>query len=780
MPVDPIAAERAQQLRHELDAHNRRYYVEDAPSIPDAEYDRLFQELQALEAAHPALLTADSPTQRVGGKALEAFGQIEHQLPMLSLGNAFTEAELLDFERRVQDGLEPPVAALLFCCEPKLDGLAVSLRYEHGLLVYGATRGDGAVGEDISANLRTVRSIPLRLQGEGWPEVLEVRGEVYMPKAGFEALNQRQHAMGAKVFANPRNAAAGSLRQLDSSITATRPLAFCSYGIGYVEGELPDSQTGVLQALQGWGLPISPEQQQVQGAAGCLAYYQAMAARRETLPYEIDGVVFKLDSIALQQQLGFRAREPRWAIAYKFPAQEAVTELLDVEFQVGRTGAITPVARLKPVAVGGVMVANASLHNMDEVARLDIRIGDSVIVQRAGDVIPKILGIVPERRPLEAAVVAVPLVCPVCGSQVERTRLTRHAKGADTASEGVIYRCVGRLACRAQLQQSIIHFVSRRAMDIEGLGEKIVEQLVAQALIQSPADLYALTYEQIIGLEGFAELSTRNLLAAIEASKQPTLARFLYALGIPEVGEETAKRLAQALGSLARISQALPEVLLWLPDIGREVAGEIRHFFEDEHNQQVLQRLRALGVAVQEPGHLHPEFSACTTLAELLERLNIPGIARTGAEKLAEHFSTLEALIEADWLTLATLKGVNEKARQNLRQYFADPLQRAQARAIEAQLRDFGMHWQSPKALSTALPLAGQTWVLTGTLTRLTRTEAKARLEALGAKVAGSVSAKTTAVVAGAEAGSKLSKAQELGVQVLDEAALLALLGDLG
>lgn len=446
---------------------------------------------------------------------------------------------------------------------------------------------------------------------------------------------------------------------------------------------------------------------------------------------------------------------------------------------MGRTGAITPVARLQPVAVGGVMVSNASLHNMDEVARLDIRIGDQVILRRAGDVIPQILGIVPEQRPAEARPVAIPEVCPVCGAQVERTRLTRHSKGSESQTEGAIYRCVGRLACQAQVQQAIIHFVSRKAMDIEGLGEKIVEQLVAQSLIRSPADLYSLTYEQVIVLEGFAEVSTRNLLAAIEASKQPSLARFIYALGIPEVGEETARRLALALGSLARIRQALPEVLLWLPDVGLEVAGEIHHFFQDAHNQQVLERLAALGVQAQEEGVLHSDFSACATLAELLERLNIPGIARTGAQKLASHFKTLEALITADWLELAGVKGVNEKARRSLSEYFSHAERQKYALALEAQLRDFGMHWDSPKAQNTALPLAGQTWVLTGTLSSLTRPQAKARLEQLGAKVAGSVSAKTHCVVAGTEAGSKLDKAQDLGISVLDEVAFLAYLAQL-
>jgi len=787
MPSAQTAAERIAELRSEIDAHNYRYYVLDEPSVPDAEYDRLFNELKALEAEHPELVTPESPTQRVGGAALAAFGQVRHEVPMLSLGNAFEEQDLLDFDRRVREGLDLPAgdlfgdgAAVEYSCEPKLDGLAVSLLYENGHLVRGATRGDGSTGEDISANVRTVRNIPLKLHGSGWPAVLEVRGEIYMPKAGFEALNARQLESGGKPFANPRNAAAGSLRQLDSKITASRPLELCAYGVGRSDGELPSTHIGILEALKGWGLPISRELKLAKGVAECRAYYDAIGAKRDALPYEIDGVVFKVNAVEQQRELGFRAREPRWAIAHKFPAREEITELLDVEFQVGRTGAITPVARLKPVQVAGVTVSNATLHNMDEVARLGVMIGDTVIVRRAGDVIPQILGVIAERRPADARAVQVPEQCPVCGSAVERTQLIKRSKGRESVSEGSIYRCVGRLACQAQLKQAIIHFVSRRAMDIDGLGDKIVEQLVDKGLVNSPADLYCLTREQVIELEGFAEISTRNLLKAIDASRKPTLARFVYALGIPDVGEETAKLLARALGSLDRISRALPDVLVYLPDIGLEVAHEIHSFFEDEHNRTVIALLRERGVEPQEEGDVHPEFAACATLPDLLDRLNIPHIARTGAQRLTERFGSLEAIIAADWLDLRQVERLNEKAARSLRDYFDKPENTERARAIEAQLRAFGMHWESERKSAEGLPLAGQTWVLTGTLETMSRDEGKARLEALGAKVAGSVSAKTNCVVAGPGAGSKLTKANELGVAVLDEAQFLERLAQLG
>ena len=780
------AAQRIAELRSEIDAHNYRYYVLDEPSVPDAEYDRLFNELKALEAEHPELVSPDSPTQRVGGAALAAFGQVRHEMPMLSLGNAFEEQDLIDFDRRAREGLDLPSGDLFgggveleYSCEPKLDGLAVSLLYENGKLVRGATRGDGSTGEDISANVRTVRNIPLKLHGDGCPAVLEVRGEIYMPKAGFEALNARQLEAGNKPFANPRNAAAGSLRQLDSKITANRPLELCAYGIGRSDGDLPDTHIGILEALKGWGLPISRELKLAKGVQQCRDYYQAIGAKRDALPYEIDGVVFKVNSTAQQRELGFRAREPRWAIAHKFPAREEVTELLDVEFQVGRTGAITPVARLQPVQVAGVTVSNATLHNMDEVARLGVMIGDTVIVRRAGDVIPQILGVIPERRPDSARAVHVPEHCPVCGSAVERTQLIKRSKGRESVSEGSIYRCVGRLACQAQLKQAIIHFVSRRAMDIDGLGDKIVEQLVDAGLVSSPADLYCLSFEQVLALEGFAEVSSRNLLKAIDASRSPSLARFVFALGIPDVGEGTAKLLARALGSLDRISRALPDVLVYLPDIGLEVAHEIHSFFNDDHNQSVIAQLRTRGVQLQEEGDVHPEFAACATLAGLLDKLNIPFIAATGAQRLADRFGSLQNIIEADWLDLRQVERLNEKAARALRDYFDDPVNAARARAIEAQLKEFGMHWESERKAAEGLPLAGQTWVLTGTLESMSRDDAKARLEALGAKVSGSVSAKTSVVVAGPGAGSKLAKANELGLEVDDEASFLKRLATL-
>lgn len=783
-----LAAARILALRAELDLHSHRYYVLDEPSIPDAEYDRLFNELKALEDQHPELVTVDSPTQRVGGAALSAFGEVKHEVPMLSLGNAFEESDLLDFDRRVREGLDLPAGDLFgggaeieYCCEPKLDGLAVSLLYENGLLVRGATRGDGSTGEDISSNVRTIRNLPLKLQGEGWPRVLEVRGEVFMAKAGFDALNARQLESGGKPFANPRNAAAGSLRQLDPRVTASRPLEFCCYGIGRVEGELPTTQVGILQQLKVWGLPISRELKLVRGADQCLAYYRDIGERRASLAYEIDGVVFKVNDLAYQRELGFRAREPRWAIAHKFPASEELTELLDVEFQVGRTGAVTPVARLKPVKVAGVMVSNATLHNMDEVQRLGLMIGDTVIIRRAGDVIPQVMQVILERRPADARPVHIPEQCPVCGSAVERTQLVKRSKGKETFSEGSVYRCVGRLACGAQLKQAIIHYVSRRALDIEGLGDKIVEQLVDTGLVASPADLYTLTYEQVVVLEGFADLSTRNLLAAIAESKRPTLARFIYALGIPDVGEETAKLLARALGSLARIQVALPEVLTWLPDVGGEVAHEIHSFFEDAHNRNVIALLLKRGLQLQEEGELHAEFAACATLGEFIDRLNIPFIAATGARNLADKAGSLAAVIalSQDWLELSVMKGLNEKAKQSLREFFAVESNVARAGAIEAQLLEFGMHWNSEKKQLAGLPLAGQTWVLTGTLEVMSRDVAKEKLEGLGAKVAGSVSAKTTCVVAGPGAGSKLAKASELGIRVLDENGFLAALAAL-
>ena len=775
------AKTRILELRAELDQHNYRYHVLDEPSIPDAEYDRLFHELKALEAANPELITSDSPTQRVGSMALTAFTQVRHEIPMLSLGNAFEESDMREFDRRVNEGLDVPAgdlfgggAAVEYSCEPKLDGLAVSLLYQDGLLVRGATRGDGTTGEDISVNVRTVRNIPLKLHGEGWPATLEVRGEVFMSKAGFERLNASQLEIGAKTFANPRNAAAGSLRQLDSKITANRPLEFCCYGIGQVSHDIADTHIGNLKQLQKWGMPISHELKLAKGIDECLEYYRDIGERRNSLAYEIDGVVFKVNSIADQRELGFRAREPRWAIAHKFPAMEELTELLDVEFQVGRTGAVTPVARLKPVKVAGVTVANATLHNMDEVARLGLMIGDTVIIRRAGDVIPQVVQVVTERRPDDARPVAIPESCPVCGSHVERTQLVKRSKGKETFSEGAVYRCVGRLACGAQLKQAIIHFVSRRAMDIEGLGDKSVEQLVDEGLVSSPADLYALKFDDIVDLEGFAEVSSNKLLKAIEDSKQPSLARFIYALGIPDVGEETAKVLARSLGSLERVQQALPHVLTYLPDVGLEVAHEIHSFFEDAHNQQVISELLGHGLQIQDQGELGAEFAASTTLGGLLDKLHIPFVGPGGAQKLADRFGSLEAVMNADWLDMR--QALPEKQANSVREFFASPEHRQLAERAEQQLRDFGMHWQSEKKVVEGLPLSGETWVLTGKVELMSRDVAKDHLESLGAKVAGSVSAKTHCVVAGPGAGSKLTKANELGVKVMDEEAFIAFL----
>lgn len=786
MSLQHTIATRIAQLRQIITQHDYSYYVLDAPTVPDSEYDRLFAQLRELEQQYPELITSDSPTQRVSGQASAAFTQVQHQVPMLSLGNAFAEAQVLEFAQRAEQALGAdqshndlfsPTVTVQYCCEPKLDGLAVSITYEQGVFVRAATRGDGQTGEDITANVRTIRNVPLKLQGEDWPEFLEVRGEVYMPKAGFEALNQRALAAGQKPFANPRNAAAGSLRQLDAKITASRPLEFCCYGSS-TEG-LADRHSSTLQRLQGWGIMISPEMQVVENIQGCLAYYAQIGQRRAQLPYDIDGVVFKVDALEQQRSLGFRAREPRWALAYKFAAQEEMTELLDVEFQVGRTGAVTPVARLKPVHVGGVMVANATLHNMDEVARLGVMIGDRVIVRRAGDVIPQITQVVLERRPHDARPVSTPSHCPVCGSKVARTQLVRRSKNKQVVSEGAVWRCMGRLSCQAQLQQALIHFVARRAMDIDGLGEKIIEQLVAKKLVASPADLYRLTYEQVLALDGFADLSARNLLNAIAGSKRPSLARLIFALGIPDVGEETAKVLARALGSLQRLQQAYPETLLWLPEIGTEVAHEIASFFADSHNQMVLTQLAELDVQAVDEGQPAVEFQACTTFAGFIEQFQITGVARTNAQRLAEHFKTLEALFAADWLDLSSIARLSKNTAQAVHDFIKQDAQRQRALQLEQQLIDFGMHWSCEREHVQAAPLAGQTWVLTGGLEQLTREQAKARLELLGAKVAGSVSAKTDCVVAGSSAGSKLTRAQELGVAVLDETEFLARLADL-
>lgn len=670
MSVPKDVQKRIEELRAEIHEHDYRYYVLDNPTIPDAEYDRLFRELQALETEYPDAVRPDSPTQRVGAAPLERFEEAQHLVPMLSLANAFTEDELRDFDRRCRGGLG--VNTIDYAAEPKLDGVALSLIYRYGRLERGATRGDGATGEDITANVRTVGDIPLRLRGKDWPEVLEVRGECYMEFADFEAFNERAREAGEKPFVNPRNAASGSLRQLDPRISAKRPLRFFAYGAGYVSGgELDARHTKALERIKDWGLRTCPDVERARGAEGCLDYYQRMLERRGELAYGVDGVVFKVDRYDQQRELGFVSRAPRWAVAYKLPPDEEMTRVKAINVQVGRTGAVTPVASLEPVFVGGVTVSSASLHNEDEVRRKDVRIGDYVIVRRAGDVIPEIVRVVTDKRPKNARHFKMPTECPECGSAVVRP-------------EGeAIARCTGGLYCPAQRKEAIKHFASRRAMDIDGLGDKLVEQLVERGMVTTPADLYRLTKDQLVGLERMGDKSAQNLLDAIEASKQPRLERFIYALGIREVGEATAASLAQHFGSLKALAGADEEALEAVPDVGPVVAGQIATFFRQPHNREVIEDLRKLGVAWREP------------------------LAASGGE----------------------------------------------------------------------LPLQGTTVVLTGSLERYTRDEAKERLEALGAKVTGSVSKKTTYVVAGAEPGSKLDKARDLGVEVLDDDGLEALLG---
>ena len=663
------AAEQIKQLKAQIENYNYQYYVLDNPTIPDAEYDRLMRELIALEEANPELKSADSPSQKVGGMALAAFDKVNHEVPMLSLDNAFDEEEFYAFDKRMKDRLKNS-SDLAFCCEPKLDGLAVSILYENGVLLRAATRGDGQVGENITENVKTIRNVPLRLRGESIPARLEVRGEVFIDDKGFAKLNQTQQEKGDKTFANPRNAAAGSLRQLDPKITASRPLMLYAYSTGVVEGfELAETHYEQLMQLKEWGLPVCPEIRTADNAKDAFAYYSDILARRATLGYEIDGVVIKVNDKAIQQTLGFVARAPRWAIACKFPAQEELTTLLDVEFQVGRTGAITPVARLEPVYVGGVTVSNATLHNADEIARLGVHIGDTVIIRRAGDVIPQVASVVLERRPSDAKEIVFPNTCPVCDSHVERI-------------EGeAVARCSGGLVCEAQRKEAIKHFASRKALDVDGLGDKVVEQLVDRQLIQTPADLFALSQGHIESLERMGPKSAENLVAALEKAKQTTLAKFLYSLGIREVGEATAQNLANHYKTLEALQNASIEGLQDVSDVGEIVAKHVFYFFKEEHNQAVINALIAAGL----------------------------------------HWPAIE-----------------EKSQDQM-------------------------------------PLDGLTYVLTGTLNQMGRSEAKAKLQALGAKVSGSISAKTHALIAGEKAGSKLTKAQDLGVEVLTEDDMLAL-----
>lgn len=662
---------RIQSLRQQLNHHSYQYYVLDEPEIPDAEYDRLYRELQQLEQQHPELITPDSPTQRVGDQPLSAFSQIKHEVPMLSLDNVFSEDELADFYTRVQNKLDT-TADIEFAAEPKLDGLAVSLIYENGMLVRAGTRGDGVTGEDITQNIRTIHSIPLHLMGTGWPLRLDVRGEVFMPRAGFEMLNQRARANGEKEFVNPRNAAAGSLRQLDPKITASRPLAMYCYAVATTEDiKKYATHSDLINQLSQWGLPLCKERQVVSGVTGCLDYFNVMAKQRNALPYDIDGIVYKVNRLDWQKELGFVAKAPRWAVAHKFPAQEEITTVNAIEFQVGRTGALTPVARLEPVFVGGVTVSNATLHNMDEVERKDIRVGDKVIIRRAGDVIPEVVSVVAGSRQGHAKKIKLPAQCPVCGSDVVR-------------EEGeAIARCSGGLYCAAQRKESIKHFASRKAMDIDGLGDKLVEQLVDEKRIEHVDDLYKLQLSDIASLERMGEKSAGNLLAALDKSKTTTLNRFIYALGVREVGEATALALAQHFGSLEKLLAASEETLQSVPDVGPVVARHVWHFFNEQHNRQIIERLRAAGI-----------------------------------------------------------------------------------------------HWADHQVNEQNQSLAGLTFVITGTLVGMTRDEAKAALQARGAKVAGSVSAKTSYLVAGDAPGSKAEKAQQLGIKVLDEKGLMTLLGD--
>ncbi|MCO6411980.1 MAG: NAD-dependent DNA ligase LigA [Thiogranum sp.] len=659
--------QRAEKLREKIRYHNYRYYVLDDPEIPDAEYDRLLKELQELEQAHPELITADSPTQRVGAEPLAEFGEVRHEMPMLSLDNAFSDEELGDFDRRVRERLK--VDSVEYTAEPKLDGLAVSMLYEDGVLVRGATRGDGTTGEDITQNVRTIDSVPLRLMGKGWPTRLEVRGEVFISRKGFHDLNEDARRQGQKTFVNPRNAAAGSLRQLDPKVTARRPLEIYCYGVGLVEGgELAERHSKILEQLRDWGLRVYPDIRLVKGLEDCIDYYRDLEQKRDKLPFEIDGVVFKVDRIDQREQLGFVARAPRWAVARKFPAQEELTKVLDIQVQVGRTGAITPVARLEPVFVGGVTVTNATLHNEDEVHRKDVRIGDTVIVRRAGDVIPEVVSVVTKRRPRNAKKFVMPSHCPVCGADIERV-------------EGeAVARCTGGLYCEAQRKEAIKHFASRRAMDIEGLGDKLVEQLVDAGLVKDIADLYTLDAATLAGLERMGDKSAAKLIKALERSKKTALDRFLFALGIREVGETTARTLAQAFGELEPLMKASREQLEAVHDIGPVVAEHIVNFFQQKHNREVIDKLVKAGV-----------------------------------------------------------------------------------------------HWPAVKR-QRHQPLQGNTYVITGTLAAMTRDEAKEKLQALGAKVSGSVSAKTTALIAGENPGSKLAKAESLGVPVLSEQDLGELL----
>ena len=786
MTPSPAPADRAADLRRMIEDANRRYHELDAPDITDAQYDALVRELEALERAHPELALEDSPTRRVGATPSGRFAAVTHAVPMLSLGNAFTEEEVADFVRRIRQRLDRQDGELAFSAEPKLDGLAISLRYEDGAFVQGATRGDGATGEDVTANLRTIGDIPHRLAGKAWPKVLEVRGEVYMGRADFERWNEHARLHGGKVLANPRNGAAGSLRQQDPKITAQRPLSFFAYGVGLVEGgELPPSHSATLRQLRDWGFPVSDLVQVVRGLDGLLGYYRHIGEARDGLAFDIDGVVYKLDDQAGQRELGFVSRAPRWALAHKFPAQEQTTVVESVEVSVGRTGAVTPWALMQPVLVGGVTVTRATLHNADHVARLDVRDGDTVIVRRAGDVIPEVVQVVIDQRPPHAQPWAMPSNCPVCGSELVRE------EGA------AVWRCSGELSCPAQLVQSVFHFASRRAMDIDGLGERYIESLAGFGYLRDVSDLYRLTLEDLLEMKRRADegegpspaaaaadkggaksgkVATKwadNLLAAIDASRNTTLARFLYALGIQHVGESTAKALAQWLGDLGLIRHLPWPLFRRIPDIGGEVARALGHFFDQPGNQAVIDRLLERGVRIGDSHAPDPRLGPTLDLASLLADLEIPKITPVRAAQLASAFNA-QALVDAPLHNLVTAGLPTETAGALVGWLDAPGNAALLLRSADAQARVRGL---LPAATAVATgPLEGMTVVLTGTLSAMSRDEAKDKLEALGAKAAGSVSKKTSFVVAGEAAGSKLAKAEELGIEVWDEARLLAFL----
>ena len=770
-------ATRIAELRRRIEDANRRYHELDDPDITDAQYDALVRELEALERAHPELAAVDSPTRKVGSAPSGRFAQVEHAVPMLSLGNAFSDAEVGDFVRRIRERLDRD--ELAFSAEPKLDGLAISLRYEDGVFVQGATRGDGATGEDVTANRRTIADIPKQLKGAGWPAVLEVRGEVYMARADFERWNEHARLHGGKVLANPRNGAAGSLRQLDDKVTAQRPLSFFAYGIGLVEGgALPATHSATLAKLRDWSFPVSELATVVHGLDGLLDYYRRIGEARDGLAFDIDGVVYKLDDIAGQRELGFVSRAPRWAIAHKFPAQEQATVLESIEVNVGRTGAVTPWALMRPVHVGGVTVTRATLHNADHVARLDVRDGDTVIVRRAGDVIPEVVQVVLEQRPPGTQPWSMPMQCPVCGSEVVRE------EGA------AVWRCSGELSCPAQLVQSVFHFASRRAMDIDGLGERYIESLAEFGYLRDVSDLYGLGLDDLLEMKRRADerdgstpetvkagkVATKwadNLIAAIDASRDTTLARFLYALGIEHVGESTAKALAQWFGDLELIRHLPWPLFKRVPDIGGEVARALGHFLDQPGNQQVIDRLLERGVRIGDTHAPNPKLGDGLDFASVLVDLEIPKVTAVRAAQLASTFDA-QGLLDAATHQFVTAGLPNDsanalaewlevEANANLLLHAARALADLRARLPE-------------RSEQAAGPLEGKTVVLTGTLSSMGRDEAKDRLEALGAKTAGSVSKKTSVVIAGEAAGSKLAKAEELGIEVWDEAKLLAFL----